>query len=343
MLPQDTVDTSVLPPGERFGMWLDLIARTSAPMRIWSAHAHDFSARAAFLDLGPIQLIKYRQPSLDAVRTPKLIRQSDTELYMLALTNNGVGTASQDGNHSEISAGDFTFYNGSRPHELAHHATEPERELANSIVTMIPHAVLPMPMHRIAPLYSGRLSGRTGVGALVAQFLLQVTAHPEQYDAADASRLGAVGLDLVTTMLGRHLAEDVVPTEVRRRTLFAQVQAYNYGHLGDTTLSPQAVADAHHISVRSLHRLFAAEDATAASYIRQLRLSRCWRDLTDPALRNQTVHAIGARWGFPDRAHFSRVFRAAYGLSPREHRDAGSHLARNVNSAASTVKPQPAD
>lgn len=323
MLPQDTVDTSVLPPGERFGMWLDLVARTSAPMRIWSEHAHDFSARAAFLDLGPIQLIKYQQPSLDAIRTPKLIRQSDTELYMLALTTNGVGTSSQDGRHSEISAGDFTFYNGSRPHELAHHATEPERHRATSIVTMIPHAVLPLPPQRIATLYSGRLSGHTGVGALVAQFLLQVTGHPEQYDAADASRLGAVGLDLVTTMLGRHLvAEDAVPTEARRRALVAQVQAYVHRHLGDATLSPQSLADAHHLSVRSLHRLFEAEDTTVASYIRELRLSRCWRDLSDPALRSQSVHAIAARWGLSDRAHFSRAFRAAYGLSPQEHRNA---------------------
>ncbi|MEK8106738.1 helix-turn-helix domain-containing protein [Micromonospora sp. M12] len=165
---------------------------------------------------------------------------------------------------------------------------------------MIPHAVLPMPPQRMAALYSGRMSGSEGVGGLLAQFLLQVTGHPEQYHAADANRLGAVGLDLATTMLGRHLvAEDEVPTEVRRRALVAQVQAYVHRHLGDTTLSPQCLADAHHLSVRSLHRLFEAEDTTVASYIRELRLSRCWRDLSDPALRYQSVHTIAARWGFP--------------------------------------------
>ncbi|GGO23763.1 AraC-like ligand-binding domain-containing protein [Micromonospora parathelypteridis] len=344
MLHRETLDTTLLPPSERFGMWLDLVARTSAPMRVRSAHDHDFVARADFVDLGPIQLISYDYPSLEATRTPKLIRQSDPELYMLALTICGVGTSSQDGRQSEIRAGEFTFYDHSRPHDLGHHATEPEKDQATSIVMMIPHAALPLPPQRMAALYGGRMSGSEGIGALLAQFLLQVTRHPEQYHAADASRLGAVGLDLATTMLGRHLvAEDAVPTEVRRRALLAQVQAYVHRHLGDTTLSPQVVADAHHISVRSLHRLFEAEDITVASYIRDLRLTRCRRDLSDHALRNQPVQTIAARWGFSDKAHFSRVFRAAYGMSPQEHREGSSHPARIVNRAASMVNSLPAD
>ncbi|SCF25260.1 AraC-like ligand-binding domain-containing protein [Micromonospora chokoriensis] len=344
MLPRDTIDTTVLPPAERFGMWLDLVARTSAPLRIRSAHSDDFAARADFIDLSPVQLVQYEYPSLDATRGRKQVRQSDPELYILALTTGGVGTSSQDGHRSEIQAGEFTFYDASRPHDVCHHATEPERDQATSIITMIPHAALPLPPQRMAALYGGRMSGSEGIGALLAQFLVQVTGHPEQYHAADASRLGAIGLDLATTMLGRHLvAEDAVPAEVRRRALLAQVQAYVHRHLGDATLNPGVVADAHHISVRSLHRLFEAEESTVASYIRDLRLTRCRRDLSDPALRNQPVQTIAARWGFPDKAHFSRAFRAAYGVSPQEHRDTASHPARIVNGAASVVNSRRAD
>ncbi|MBM0234712.1 helix-turn-helix domain-containing protein [Micromonospora sp. STR1_7] len=344
MLHRDTVDTTVLPPGERFGMWLDLVARTSAPLRIQSAHTGDFAARADFLDLGPIQLVEYRYPSLDATRTRKLVRQSDPELYVLALTTGGVGTSSQDGRRSEIQAGEFTFYDASRPHDVCHHATEPGRTQASSIITLIPHAALPLPPQRMAALYGGRMSGSEGVGALLAQFLLQVSGHPEQYHAADAGRLGAVGLDLATTMLGRHLvAEDAVPTEVRHRALVSQVQAYVHRHVGDPALSPRVVADAHHISLRSLHRLFEAEETTVASYIRDMRLTRCRRDLSDPALRTQPVQAIAARWGFPDKAHFSRAFRAAYGISPQAYRESTANPARIVNRPASMVNVSRAD
>ncbi|MGC5018148.1 helix-turn-helix domain-containing protein [Micromonospora sp. DT47] len=41
----------------------------------------------------------------------------------------------------------------------------------------------------------------------------------------------------------------------------------------------------------------------------------------DPASAHLTVHEVAARSGFRDPAHFGRAFRAAYGLSPREHRD----------------------
>ncbi|KAB1938505.1 helix-turn-helix domain-containing protein [Micromonospora sp. ALFpr18c] len=344
MLHHNAIDTTVLPPGERFGMWLDLVARTSAPLRIRSAHADDFAARADFFDLGPIQLVGYQYPSLDATRTRKLVRQSDPELYVLALTTGGIGTSCQDGRRSEILSGEFTFYDASRPHDVCHHATEPERTQATSIITLIPHAALPLPPQRMATLYGGRMSGTEGIGALLAQFLLRVTGHPEQYHAADAGRLGAVGLDLATTMLGRHLvAEDAVPTEVRRRALITQVQAYVHRHIGDPTLTPQVVADAHHISLRSLHRLFEAEETTVASYIRDTRLAGCRRDLSEAALRAQPVQAIAARWGFADKAHFSRVFRAAYGTSPQAYRESTSDPARIVNRPASTVNSRRAD
>ncbi|MGH3774727.1 MAG: helix-turn-helix domain-containing protein [Pseudonocardiaceae bacterium] len=47
---------------------------------------------------------------------------------------------------------------------------------------------------------------------------------------------------------------------------------------------------------------------------------RCRRDLLDPALADRPVSAIATRWGYPNAAHFSRAFRDAYGLPPREYR-----------------------
>lgn len=80
------------------------------------------------------------------------------------------------------------------------------------------------------------------------------------------------------------------------------------------------IAAAHHISVRYLHRLFEAEDKTVASWIRGRRLERSRLDLLDPALAGRPVSAIGARWGFTSAIHFSRAFRAVYGLPPGEYR-----------------------
>lgn len=103
------------------------------------------------------------------------------------------------------------------------------------------------------------------------------------------------------------------------------------------------IADAHHVSLRTLHRLFEAEEGTVAGYVRDLRLARCRHDLLDPALRHEPIQAIAARWGFRDKAHFSRVFRAAHGMTPQAWRTMRAEPARIVNRSASAVNSDPAD
>jgi AraC-like DNA-binding protein len=89
-----------------------------------------------------------------------------------------------------------------------------------------------------------------------------------------------------------------------------QVLGYVRAHLADPHLSHGDVAAAHHMAGRTLHRLFEHEPFTVTDYIRVQRLAAVHRDLTDPLLRNRSIAAIAARWGFTDQAHFTRAFRA---------------------------------
>ncbi|MFI7069609.1 AraC-like ligand-binding domain-containing protein [Micromonospora sediminicola] len=341
-LTRQVFDTEQVPAADRFGLWLEMLARTPTLMRVRTAHADDFTARAEFLELGPMQLIRHRYPPLHGVRTRKLIQRSEGDCYLLALTLRGTGVANQDGQRGICPRGDFTFYDCARPQELIHHADEDER--AASIVALIPYDALPLPHRRLAPLFAGRMSGAEGIGALLADYLIRITGHPEQYHAADAERLGGVALDLVATLLGRNLvSEDAVPTEIRRRALLNQVRAYVRQHLGDATLDPRRIAEAHHLSVRSLHRLFEAEETTVAAFVRDERLARCRRDLADPGLGDRPIQVIAGRWGFRDKAHFSRAFRAAQAETPQAYRARHLERARIVNTTASEVNPARAD
>lgn len=332
------LDTEQVPPPDRFGLWLDLLADTPGLVRVRTEHADDFVARVETIQLGPLQLVRHRYPSLDAVRTRKLIERSDADCYLLALTLAGNASVEQEGRRSVCDPGDLTFYDCARPHELSHHGADRGNGSSGSIVAFIPYDTVPLPHARLAPLFAGRMSGTEGIGALLADYLIRLTGHPEQCHVADAERLGGIGLDLISTLLGRHLvSEDAVPTEVRRRALLAQVRSHIRQHLGDPSLSPQFIAAAHHISVRSLHRVFEEEETGVAAYIRHQRLERCRRDLADPALRDQPVQVVAARWGFRDKAHFSRAFRAAYQETPQAYRARHLEQARIVNTAASAV------
>jgi AraC-like DNA-binding protein len=99
--------------------------------------------------------------------------------------------------------------------------------------------------------------------------------------------------------------------------------------LGDPDVSPATVAAAHYISLRYLHNLFETQETTVADWIRRRRLERCRRDLLDPALRAEPVGSIGARWGLTSPAHFTRLFRGAYGLPPAAYRAEANTAAAN--------------
>jgi len=94
------------------------------------------------------------------------------------------------------------------------------------------------------------------------------------------------------------------------------LKAHASAHLGDRDLSPHTVAAAGYVSVRQLHRLFAAEGVTFGDWVRECRLRRSHCDLTDPGLGEVPVAEIAARHGFRNAAHFSRAFKARYGVTP---------------------------
>jgi transcriptional regulator GlxA family with amidase domain len=90
--------------------------------------------------------------------------------------------------------------------------------------------------------------------------------------------------------------------------------------LGDPSLTPASIATAHALSLRYVHRLWAQESAeTLGRHILRRRLERCRDDLPDPA---RTVTEIAFRWGFRSPAHFSRAYRAHFGVPPSAHREA---------------------
>jgi AraC-like DNA-binding protein len=101
------------------------------------------------------------------------------------------------------------------------------------------------------------------------------------------------------------------------RGLLPRIRTYIEEHLMEPDLSPEVIARAHHISVRYLHKLFQNDGTTVSQWVRRRRLEACRVEL-GRSHRRFTVAAVANRWGFGSASHFSRTFRGAYGMSPRE-------------------------
>ena len=91
--------------------------------------------------------------------------------------------------------------------------------------------------------------------------------------------------------------------------------------LHDPVLGPTTIAAAHHVSTSYVHKLFAGAGTTVTTWIRAQRLEHARRDLSDPAMAAVPVHHIATRWGFAHHSTFTRAFRSAYGMAPRDFRD----------------------
>ncbi|WP_433553830.1 helix-turn-helix domain-containing protein [Micromonospora zamorensis] len=298
------------------------MARESVPMRIHSAHAANFRARAEVISLGEIVLSSWQYPSLDMQRPSTFIRRGDPEMYEFALPLSGHGGVEQERRTNRLAPGQFAVVDTSRPHQSSHQGRSQHEDLLTTLTILVPHDLIPLHPNKIAQLLGTTISASEGMGVLLNHFVRQVLTHPEQYQESDVPLLGTVARDLISAMLAQRLdLTEALPTEVRGHSLRVRVKAFIEEHLGDLDLSPGTVAAAHHVSLRSLHRAFEAEDQTVAEIIRTRRLDRCARDLRDPLQRGRPILSIAARWGFPSQAHFSRVFTAAFGMSPRAFRN----------------------
>lgn len=87
--------------------------------------------------------------------------------------------------------------------------------------------------------------------------------------------------------------------------------------LADPGLSPAMLARELSVSVRTLHRAFAAVEESVAGYIRRRRLEQARLELLTPVGR-PSVAELAARWQFADSSHFIRAFKSRYGRTPAE-------------------------
>ncbi len=305
-----------LPSARRREEWLNVVCEVLGPLDARIKADGPPEGEIAVGQLGAVGVGRVETSTPHSVhRTPRLIRSADPELYRVVLAMAGSPVVVQGDRSTRLGPGEFVIYDFARPYDLVYD------DSVHLAVFSFPRETLALPGNAVADLTAVPISGEDGTAALAAPLLRRVALDLETYTPATAARLSTVMMDLVTAAVAERVElQRALPAESRARTLLMRVHSFIEQHLGDAGLSPATVAAAHHVSLRQLHRLFAAESTTVAAWIRQRRLERCRKDLADPALHATPVGVIAARYGLPDSAHFSRVFRQAYGMPPAEYR-----------------------
>ncbi|WP_405892263.1 AraC family transcriptional regulator [Streptomyces sp. NBC_00104] len=310
-----------VPAGDRFDYWRELIGGTRTS-EVISTHSADFRAELRLMELGPVTVWPASFLPTRYWRNQRMVRRSDPELYHLTLLLDGGLTLDHAGRYETFGPRDLHLADSSRPYDVRS-ADGRGAGLIRGVGVDFPKALLPLPPHRVRELLCRGLSGREGLGALLADFLTGLERQAEILQPSDAPRLGTVLLDLLAAWSAHVLeAEAALSPETRLHALTQRIRAFIRQNLHDPELTPPVVAAAHHISLSYLHRIFQqqTQGETVAAWIRARRLEGASRDLADPSLRTTPIHVVAARWGMPRASDFTRAFRTAHGVSPSEYR-----------------------
>ena len=150
--------------------------------------------------------------------------------------------------------------------------------------------------------------------------------------ATDLTLAGKAAAALVSAVILAHGApagDDIRPVE---KMLLASAQRFVIQNLSDPDLSPEAVRDHIGISRSLLYKVFEPVGGVSA-FIQARRLDQAFDEITSDQSNQQTLAEIGYRVGFRSDAHFSRAFRARFGMTPGRLRTLGEPARREGLSA----------
>lgn len=306
------------PPKTRRDYWQHVIEGAIGPLDLRVDGGLDSGDRLRVSEAGAVRVLELAVSNRRvAERAQAHIRRQDLDVCAIEVHASGRGVVEQNGREARLAPGDLALLDLSRPCRCDYSSAE-------FVAVVFPRALLPLRPDELARLTGVRVPGDRGLDALISSLARQLPQRLDDCSPADRARLGTAVLDLVTAALAARLdGGRPAPPDTRRQELLLPVLAFIEERLGDPDLSPASIAAANCISLRYLYKLFESEQATVADWIRRRRLERCRSDLLDPAQRHTPVSTIAARWGFASAAHFSRAFRAAYGLPPAEYRTVG--------------------
>ena len=307
------LNTSEYDVSDRFDAYRDTVSKTFVPLTPKAREPlSTFGCRLDSHSVGAVQVSTIKATPHFVVRTPAAARHAEEAYFKLGLQMSGHARLEQDGRQADLNPGDFAIYDTTRPYSLEFLSDY------HMVVVMFPRSLLRVPARQVENLTARSVSGRIGMGALLSPVLAGLEQEVETGTKAGAHLSDAV-IDLIAACFSPS-DERSAPAGSRKQQLLSNIRTYIEANLPNPALDVASIAAAHHISASYLQKLFASESMSVAAFIREQRLDRCRRELADPTSQERSAAAIAAHWGFHDASHFSRLFRAAYGMTPGEAR-----------------------
>ncbi len=266
----------------------------------------DFHLAAEGQYFGDVAIARARSTATLFKRGPRVIARAGLDSITVLVYTEGRYQLTVGKRQTVVETGDILIYDFTRPLDIA--ATG-----YSNISLTIPRRLLEPLVGRIDRLHGLVLRKGAPTHGLLLSYMSELFAQNAALTPSAAEQISGATVRLVAaaaeSATGDHGAADMPGS------LVARIRAEIEKQLGNPELDPDWLAARFNVSRATLYRLF-REYGGVRHHIRERRMLEAYRALARG--KAERIGTIAEQLGFRDQAVFSRAFRAAYGLSPRE-------------------------
>ena len=294
-------------------LWRQFISETFVELDCNGMSRDDFFGELRARSVGDLGISTITTDAYDVFRTDNSISHSLNDDFIVSVQTSGSSTIRQLDREVILQPGDFTIYDSTMPYHLHFESR------LSQLVVKVPREHLKKHLQSPETLTALHIKGGKGIAQVTTNFAQSLFDETDAMDINTQSQVAETFVSLLTSSI-REATSELERAPRNKTTQLLRIKQFIAQNLRNPDLNLPNIAAAQNISERYLHNLFESESTTPSRYVWNERLKSAHIDLSNRLLSHRSISDICYAWGFNDTAHFSRSFKAKYGVSPRTFR-----------------------
>lgn len=268
-------------------------------------------------NLGTMMVGRFRSSAMAFDRPPALVATGGLDHLLVQLYVEGGFSGMADDRPVTIRPGDIVVF------DLTRTLNTKASDFTN-ISLLIPRPFFEATHDDVGALHGTTLPADRPMTSVLASYIKAFAERLPALSPTEAGTAAKATAGLATTIL----SIGATPARTARTPISSPFRAITFeieARLQDPMLDADMLATALNMSRATLYRVFEPIGGIA-DYIRRRRLTAAVVLLADPAQRRRKISEIAFGLGFTSESSFTRAFKLAFGVSPREARLQGAGL-----------------
>jgi AraC family transcriptional activator of tynA and feaB len=300
-------------PQDRFTYWHETACKSIVEHESRPHCRETFGANIQADLLADMGLVLFENSPMEVARKPHHIANARTDELFACRQVAGELALEQEGRETLLRTGSVVLLDPMLPYAGRFSSG------SKLLVLKVPRRLLEARVGKTRDLLCRAVMPSEGEHALASSFFALLPEHAGQIGPTGADVVMNLAIDLLSVSLAK-MTQHQPRISSGRRLVLLNVRAAVEARLRDPGLNPETVAAAAGVSVRYANGVLKQESLSIGRLILERRLARCQRSLEDPRQAHRSVSEIAYGWGFSNLTYFGRMFRKAFGFSPREYR-----------------------